>query len=428
MKDAQDLLQTAHSAWTARLDVLQNRERFKRYTYGDQWSDLMDDGTGRIRTERDILHHVGRPPLTNNLIRRLVKTIVGRYRHLCAESGRYSSEPGSQDVANDLAELDSRLMEEFLISGMAIQRVARENRRGVTDVYVDNVNPRQFFCNTFSDPRGRDIELVGMLHDMSLPEVLARFGRGDHRVMERLKMIFQDADSRSFSLDLSNCTLDFFNAPSGRCRVIEVWTLEPRIAKRRTGSAVSFVWHCTWMSPAGNVLATYDSPWKHGGHPFVLRMYPLIDGEVHPFVEDVIDQQRYINRLIVLIDHIMGASAKGVLLFPVTQLYPGWGFEDVANRWAQPNGFIPITGQGPAPVQITNNGGDAGAGKMLELELKLFEDVSGVGDALMGKVAGGNGGSALFDSQITAATIALADIFDTFNSLTARRDQIMKNI
>ena len=33
-------------------------------------------------------------------------------------------------------------------------------------------------------------------------------------------------------------------------------------------------------------------------------------------VEDIIDQQRHINRLISLIDFIMGSSAKGVLLVP----------------------------------------------------------------------------------------------------------------
>lgn len=420
-----NMIMMAHSAWSARMGDLQRRDRFKRYTYGDQWADLVDDGTGYLRAERDVLSRVGRSPLTNNLIRRLVKTIVGRYRHLCTQAGRYKTEPDSVDAANDLAELDSRLMEEFLISGMAIQRVARESRRGREGVYIDNVNPRHFFCNAYSDPRGNDIELVGMLHSMTVYEVLARFGRGDRRVMDRLRQIYANADAANpYTLGISDSSLDFFSAGPDRCRVIELWTLDPRVSGRRGQSAVTFVWRCTWMAPDGQVLAAYDSPWPHGQHPFVVRMYPLIDGEIHPFVEDVIDQQRYINRLIVLIDHIMGASAKGVLLFPLNQLPKGVKIEDVARRWSQPNGVIPVTGMGSMPTQVSGTHGDVGAHQLLNLELKLFEDVSGVGDALMGRTAGGNGGSALFDSQIQAATIALADIFDTFNNLTAKRDML----
>ena len=65
-----------------------------------------------------------------------------------------------------------------MISGCAIQRVADENRGGANAVWVDNVNPSRFFCNTFSDPRALDIELVGMSHDMSWPQLVNRFARG----------------------------------------------------------------------------------------------------------------------------------------------------------------------------------------------------------------------------------------------------------
>jgi hypothetical protein len=62
------------------------------------------------------------------------------------------------------------------------------------------------------------------------------------------------------------------------------------------------------------------------------------------------------------------------------------------------------------------------------LELKLFEDVSGVGDALLGRTDSGNVGSALYESQIANSTIALADIFETFNSFTAQRDKLVEKI
>ena len=64
-------------------------------------------------------------------------------------------------------------------------------------------------------------------------------------------------------------------------------------------------WHCRFYAPGGELLDEYDSPYGHGMHPFMVKMYPLIDGEVHSFVEDVVDQQRYINRLITLMDHCL---------------------------------------------------------------------------------------------------------------------------
>jgi hypothetical protein len=173
------------------------------------------------------------------------------------------------------------------------------------------------------------------------------------------------------------------------------------------------------------LLATYLS--ATGTHPFVVKYYPLTDGEVHPFVEDVIDQQRYINRLIVLIDRMMGASAKGVLLFPVDQKLPGYSWDEVCRRWSAADGVIPISGRSNTlPQQVTGNGADAGAHKLLEIELKLFEDVSGVSDALLGKTPSGNVGQSVYESQIANSTIALADIFDTFNAFTQQRDGLIK--
>jgi hypothetical protein len=418
------ILAAAHSAWSNASTLRERRLRFKRYTYGDQWGDIVTDGNGNNVREGDLIAHSGRQPLTNNLIRRLVKTIVGRYRNIVVEQRRYSSEADSVDARNALAELDSRLLEEFLISGCAVQRVVSEVRPFVGGgVWVDNVNPCNFFVNDFRDPRGHDVEMVGMLHDMSLHEVLARFGNNDRRRMEWLRGLYASVDPVMSVINGDD--VDFYTARNGRCRVVEVWTLEAIETSLRRRTSIDFKWRCRWLSPSGDLLATYLS--ATGTHPFVVKYYPLTDGEVHPFVEDVIDQQRYINRLIVLIDRMMGASAKGVLLFPVDQKLPGYSWDDVCRRWSAADGVIPISGRSNTlPQQVTGNGADAGAHKLLEIELKLFEDVSGVSDALLGKTPSGNVGQSVYESQIANSTIALADIFDTFNAFTQQRDGLVK--
>jgi hypothetical protein len=418
------LIAAAQSAWSSAAELRAKRLRYKRYTYGDQWGDIVSDGNGHHVREGDLVAQAGRQPLTNNLIRRLVKTIVGRYRNTTAENHRYNNTPGSVDERNALDELDSRLLEEFLISGCAIQRVVNEVRPSVGEgVWIDNVNPCNFFINDFRDPRGTDVEMVGMLHDMSLHEVLARFGNGDRRRMEWLRGLYGTVDPLMAAI--TGDDIDFYVARNGRCRVVEMWTLEAIESGTRRRASIDFKWRCRWLTPSGDLLATYMSP--IGTHPFVVKYYPLTDGEVHPFVEDVIDQQRYINRLIVLIDRMMGASAKGVLLFPVDQKLPGFSWEEVCRRWSAADGVIPIAGRSTTlPQQVAGTGADAGAHKLLEIELKLFEDVSGVSDALMGKTVAGNVGNTVYQTQIANSTIALADIFDTFNAFTAKRDSLAK--
>lgn len=454
-----NVLRAAYRAWCAAADLRSRRERYKRYTYGRQWDDLVTDGSGNTMTEGELARKSGKRPMTNNLIRQLVKSIVGRFRNNMAD------ESLSDDVArlaecNSLAELDSRLLEEFLISGCAIQRVVRERRQPGVGVWVDNVNPTRFFVNAIEDPRSWDVELVGMTHDMNLAEVIMRFARNDRHRAEWLREVYADMSPIApDSICESSTHNDFFRAGRGRCRVIEVWTLECReqlrchdredatmfvvslereeeiekenVRRRKSGRhrietrwEVATKWHCRYIAPSGVLLDEYDSPFGHGSHPFVVKFHPLTDGEVHSFVEDVIDQQRYINRLIVLIDHIMSTSAKGVLLFPTDQKDDQYSWGEIARAWASCDGIIPYKPQSqqPGPQQVISKTTDIGAYDLLSLEMKLLEDVSGVSDALLGKNVSSATGSALYESQVKNATIALADIFETFNTFRAGRN------
>lgn len=421
------ILEAAYKAWSAGAELRQRRRRYKNYTYGNQWCDIVTDSDGRRVVEKRLLEDSGAKPLTNNLIRQLVKTVVGRYRTQAAEAGLYQgAEIGELARRNSLAELDSRLLEEFLISGCAIQRIVDERRWGGYGVWIDNVDPRAFFVNAFKDPRGWDIDLIGMLHDMSFPEIVNRFGRGEPQRVEELRRLYSAGEGAvlepAVSIGEADDAENFFCATSSRrCRVIEVWTFDCREAGDVN---MDFAWHCRYLSPDGTVLTEFDSPYAHRGNPFAIKFYPLTDGEVHSFVEDVIDQQRYINRLIVMIDKMMATSAKGVLLFPLRQQTENFKWDDITRVWAHSDGVIPIKGvEGPLPQQVITNTSGSGAYQLLQMQLKLFEDISGVGDALLGRSNGTARGVEMFDTQVRNATIALADIFDTFTAFTEARNQ-----
>lgn len=452
--------QQAREAWNAHSGLRTRRSRYKDYTYGRQWGDPVSH-QGRMMTEGELAELSGKKPMTNNLIRQLVKSVVGRFRHLMTQ------EHGHRDIdpevvgRNMLDELDCRLLEEFLISGCAIQRLTDERRPGGAGVWVDNVSPDNFFCNRFTDPRGNDLELVGQLHDMSLREVQMRFADGDRTKAERLAHIYRDAVTPHWVLPAGrDYDPAWSRAAPGRCRVIEVWTLECRsllkcrdaatgeaftispeeqpqleaLNTRREAAALPGVahrradllrWHCRYYAPGGELLHEHDSPWPHGSHPYAVKLYPLIDGEVHSFVEDVIDQQRYINRLITLIDHIMSVSAKGVLLFPESQKPSDMSRQDVADRWANPNGLLPYKPDHTShiPTQVVTGTPQANAYELLNLELNLIRQVSGVNGALAGQSAAVHSSAALYEAESNNATIALLDIFESFKAFRAARDK-----
>lgn len=457
------LLDAARSAWLAADDFRQRRRRYKRFTYGDQWSDPVPGPHGGRLAERDFFHLAGKQPYTNNLIRQLVKTVVGRFRSVATERKLYSDRRDSLDRSEQLAELDARLLEEFLISGMAVQRVDLDRSAGKPHVRVSNIDPRMFFINRIHDPRGRDIELIGECLDLSMPEILQRFGHGDLNRIARLQRIYSPHRRLTGSYEQLGVAedTDFLRGAPGKCRVIELWTLDSvgrlmcsdpttdtlsyrpldqaediaadNVLRTRRGLApveavpdIEFCWNCRWLSPWGEVLDSCRSPYSHGSHPYVVRLYPLTDGEIHPFVEDIIDQQRLINRLIMMLDKMMATSAKGVLLFPLSQLPDGVDLEDVSRTWARSDGVIPITGQGGAlPQQVVTSTDGIGAYRMLELQMKLFDNISGVSDALQGKSASTVTGAGLFDRQVENATIALSDLLESFMALMVQRRHLI---
>lgn len=452
-----EVLEAAHRAWLKLADLRQRRERYKNFTYGRQWNDTIYDNDGRAISEEELASRCGRTPLTNNLIRPMVKCVIGRYRDRRAQQRvNHDNAVRKAYSVNQLNELDCRTLEEFLISGCAIQRVVNEHRPMGRGVWVDNVSPRRFFINNITDIRGWDTELIGMLHDMSLAEVVMRFSHGDAATADRLRAIYRDMRTGGMSDG-------FFTAPAGRCRVVEVWTLEscetvechdpetgsmsrltteaaddlkrenrqrqssgrPQLKWRKT---TDIQWHCRYISPRGDLLHERHSRLASGQHPFIVKLYPLVDGEIHSFVEDIIDQQKYVNRLITLIDHVMSTSAKGVLLFPYRQKISNMSWEDVGKQWSACDGIIPYDPRNgePAPQQLVSHSGDIGAYDLLDLEMKLFRDVSGVSEALSGHGTSGAKGNSMYENQVYNATVALADLLDTFGGFIEWRDRIMR--
>ena len=431
----QAVLQAAYQAWCGGAALRATRQRAKRFTYGDQWGDTVTDRrTGLTITERDRLLAEGARPVTNNLIRQLVKTIVGRYRAdvIDTERGPADKRVAAARDDNELDELDSRALEDFLIGGAVVQRVDDSEGR----VAVSNVGLDRFFINAIRDPRGLDCELIGQLHDMSLASLLRRVARGSRRRAAAVRRLYSDAEchvTASMSLPLGGDATrggDFWSTSQpGKCRAIEVWTLESREA----GGArwdVTMHWHCRWFTPRGDVLAEYDSPWSHGGHPFVFKLYPLTDGEVHPVVEDVIDQQMLVNNMVTVLDQILRNTAKGVLLYPESALPDGFTWKDIRGIWSRTGGILPYAPRvgDPRPEQVSVNGTGIGAFEMIQLQLQMIERASGVTGALQGLTPQGGSTAGLYRQQSDNAAVALTDVYDTFTAFRRHRNRMIQSM
>ena len=480
-----DVLMEAQHYWNQMDDFRHDRERNKRYTYGFQWDDIICVD-GKKMSEEDYIKAQGNVPLKNNLIRRLVRNVLGVYRSQLKEPTCTARDRDEQKLGetmstilqcnmqlNRMNEVNARSMEEFLISGFIVHRKSYGWRNGKEDCWTDYVQPNNFFIdNNMRDFRGWDVTCLGEVHDVSFGQLCEQFAHTPQEY-RRLKDIYKWAARREYIASYAERfgysrleNYDFLlTSEPGRCRVIEVWRKEqkPRyrchdyqngdifkievsdyeeqvaqVNRERMQMAkeagmpedevplikatwfVDDYWYFYYLSPFGDILKEGETPFEHGSHPYVFKAYPFIDGEIHSFVADVIDQQRYTNRLITLYDWIMRASAKGVLLMPEDCLPDGVSMEDIAESWAEFNGIIVYkpSASRQVPQQVANNSTNIGITELLNLQLKFFEDISGVNGALQGKPGFSGQSASMYNQQVQNSTMALLDMLECFSQFT----------
>ena len=477
-----DILMEAQYYWSQMDDFRKDRERNKRYTYGFQWDDMICVD-GKSMSEEEYIKSQGNVPLKNNLIRRLVRSVLGVYRSQSKEPTCTARDRDEQKLGetmstilqcnmqlNRMNDVYARTMEEFLISGFIVHRKSYGWRNGKEDCWTDYVQPNNFFIdNNMRDFRGWDVSVLGEVHDISFGQLCEQFASSPQEYRQ-LRDIYKWAARKDYITTYAERfgysrleNYDFlFTSEPGRCRVIEIWRKEQkpryrchdyqngdifkideedyaqvvlteneermRMAKEagmpedevpliKATWFVDDYWYFYYLSPFGDILREGETPYEHGSHPYVFKAYPFIDGEIHSFVADVIDQQRYTNRLITLYDWIMRASAKGVLMMPEDCLPDGVSIDDIAESWTEFNGVIVYkpSKSGKVPEQVANNSTNIGIAELLNMQLKFFEDISGVTGALQGKPGYSGESASHYNQQTENATKSLLDLLECFS-------------
>lgn len=368
--------------------------------------------------------------------------------------------------------------EDFNLGGVAVARETYEERDGRKDSWTDFINPNYVFWEAGSDVRMTDIRLIGVLHDVARGDLYHQFCNAQYGwTVAEIDNVFNINDNthpyryagiqhnEKDQLDSIS-----FDKPSQDelLRLIEVWTKETKTRYQcydplaENADEVEYrvevkdIWHVeqenqlriqqyrevgvpedewalieyeliedsywyyTYMAPDGTVIAEGETPYEHKSHPFTIKLYPYVNSEVHPFMGNIIDQQRYINRLIIMHDMAARSAAKGITIFPIESIPDGMSKEDIAEELTEYDGllFIQTNKMNPnlRPEIITSNAVQIGTQELLQMELNLARDITNVSGALQGKTPSAGTSAARYNQETENATTSLNSIMHDFTS------------
>lgn len=381
---------------------------------------------------------------------------------------------------NMMSDLLVSEMEEMLYGGMSVVMEEWTTINGVEDAYTFVIEPSHFYFESAGiDPLHRDVELIGHFEDYSLGALAARFARSKYDY-KQLEYIYTPYIAHQQSILPNGQQTDKLKDPywdvSDRdmCRVYHVWTKEHKLRYRckdimdfeqplyriepeqlplvtaenearlaqaeAAGMAREDVplieytpvfdtyWHYQALAPGGLILEEYDSPYEHGSHPYTFKIYEYINGDVIPYMSPVIDQQRYINRLVTLFDIVIQASAKGITMIPKSCVPNNMSEAEFARSIRETGNFIFYDDkEGRSmnkPEVVVSNTNMTGITDMLQLQLGFIPDITSVSEALQGKTAkSGTSASryALESQNSTTSVSALLLKFGTFEQQVAEK-------
>ena len=470
IKKDEKLSDICYNSWLKLEPVREERARNLRYKNGAHWAELVDDpeNKGSKIKEEELITREGRMPLKHNFINQLTRNILGQVIknptqsviHARCRNEQHLSEVLTNTLQASLTEnqsniLDIEVSEELLMTGIScskirygINHIKNRGEGQITNVNFDNL----FFNDDITDSRMTNLKFVGELHDMTIEEIIHNFATSPAHETQ-LRKTFNTAESNC--VDNSASPFNNFDkrkifnntGREGNYRIIELWQKEGRwiseVHDKENGVLISkniskksddknvvtevyrYFWKVTFLTTEGYILKSMDTPFDHKDHPFVFATLPIINGEIRSLVGDLIDIQRYINRLIVMIDFIIASSAKGVLMIPETAIPDGYTINDFTREYVKTNGVIMYKPNHTreVPYQITSNSTNVGAWEMLNIQMNLMQQISGISGAIQGMTSGGMMGASLYSQQAENSQINYQVLFEALRSYKHQRDE-----
>ena len=380
----------------------------------------------------------------------------------------------------------SNELSEAIVGGMPVMTVEWGPHRGHSDTIYTVIDPSQFyFRSKCGDPRHFDVDLIGDFRDYSKYELIAALqSYGTPWTLKEIESVYNgyfnenDESGDQFNQHAED-HMSFYGQLSPRMlRAYHVWTLDYKsryqvydpmdmdrpLYKIETSDVkaieqmnaerlsmglqqglpedeiplieykpiIDQYWHFQILAPDGTILHSQDSPYEHEEHPYVFMAYHFINGNIYPYISVIIDQQRYINRLITLHDLAVSSSIKGLKMVPKTML-GGLTPEQFAKKAVEIGGWIfyDPDPQFPnlMPQVITSNSTNIGTGELLQLEMQFINDLSAVSDALQGKKPSAGTSASRYEMEVQNSTSAISPLLVRFaefeNELATKAMQVI---
>jgi hypothetical protein len=390
---------------------------------------------------------------------------------------------------NDTHMLDVSVIEEFFISGAFGWKThyGYHKDKNRDDLIIDSVHPALMFFNTgLKDVRLKELNFIGEIHDVPLSKVVGTFAKNeaDKQLIEQWYGKASQSkrgnhyQSQSQDSDMID-NVDFYvPRDNDMCRVIEVWqeisTYLMIVTDPMSGRAYQSemeaeeleeinnqryeqfsaqgvpeenipyldyemryedVFHFWFLTDNGDILMHGETPYEHEQSPYTLGLYPLVDGNIWGFAYDILDQQIQINRLLTSLDKIIGSSSKGALLLPEEARADGWTNDDYANEISKSDGVVPYSAnaqknpRGLKPEEMSAKNINIGVIELLQTQMSLLEQISGVTSAIQGQKASSGTPLGMYQLQTSNAQINNRVYFEFFFQRRSKRDlKVVKTI
>ncbi|MDR2684333.1 MAG: hypothetical protein LBB53_03000 [Prevotellaceae bacterium] len=257
VQNRSDLLYSAHAAWQSMSSWRDEARRNEEFIYGDQWldatSEYFRDSFGVLRekaakkTERKALQEQGLNPPQYNILRNIVRTIVGNWLAnktlpVCIAQKDNNQEESEILTATLHAVLRKNEWHKLMFSQLTQTIITAIAGLDITwsdlenDVKLEQINIFNFFIdNKTTDIRFRNCSLAGYFIDLTLDDLICAYANENKERENRLRTLYS-SDSQEHIIQNWVETFtgrrfekDFFISDtenSGMCRVFIVQTKE----------------------------------------------------------------------------------------------------------------------------------------------------------------------------------------------------------
>ena len=250
-KESMDIISYAGQCKSAFEAFCRQADRSADYYKGNQWGDKVEikDRFGCVKTvtEEEYIKSQGRPALKQNLIRPIIRNVLGQFRSAPYKSVVYSSDEAGQAAAdqmsvklndflryNDSTERDAREYESFLNTGAAIFYTGYAFDEKICEpmAYYNSIDYHRYFQNPDAvDVAGKDVNFCGDFIDIPLQEAKSMYANNEEQEKALEDIYYHDTVVmpiwyNAFVERNPSAKTFLANSGIGNCRIIRVCRLE----------------------------------------------------------------------------------------------------------------------------------------------------------------------------------------------------------